>query len=217
MIAAWTLSAAAVICGALYIWTTDAGTQLQRYLFKPLTTGLILLVALTLPEPVTVLYRGLIATGLLFSLAGDVLLMLPGDLFEWGLASFLIAHLFYIGAYLSRGNAHFHWLAVLPFVLGGTALLYQLWPHTGALRIPVVVYAAVLMAMGWQATELWRAMRDTAALLAMIGAILFLASDAILALDRFRSAIPQRNLAIMGTYYAAQLLIAWSVYHFVHT
>ena len=43
--------------------------------------------------------------------------------------------------------------------------------------------------------------RDTAALLAMIGAILFLASDSILALDKFRSPLPQRDLLIMSTYY----------------
>ncbi|MCB0148242.1 MAG: hypothetical protein KDE01_11385, partial [Caldilineaceae bacterium] len=100
MIAAWTLSAAAVISGVVYIWTTYAGTQTQRYLFKPLTTGLILLVVLTLPDPVSALYRGLVAAGIIFSLAGDVFLMLPGNTFVWGLVSFLVAHLFYIGAYV---------------------------------------------------------------------------------------------------------------------
>ncbi len=215
MTAAWILSAAAIISGAIYIWAAYAGTQAQRYIFKPLTTGLILLVALTLPDPVSAIYQGLIAAGMLFSLAGDVLLMLPANPFVWGLASFLVAHLFYSGAYLLRGGFQFHWLAVLPFVISGATLLYLLWPHIGALRIPVLVYAALLMAMGWQAAELWWSVRDTAALLAMLGAILFLVSDSILALDKFRSPLPLRDLLVMSTYYAAQLLIVWSVHHFV--
>ena len=69
--------------------------------------------------------------------------------------------------------------------------------------------------MGWQAAELWWSVRDTAALLAMLGAILFLVSDSILALDKFRSPLPLRDLLVMSTYYAAQLLIVWSVHHFV--
>lgn len=215
MIAAWTLSAAAVVSGVVYIWTTYAGTQTQRYLFKPLTTGLILLVALTLPDPVSAIYRMLVAVGIIFSLAGDVFLMLPGNTFVWGLVSFLVAHLFYIGAYVSRGGFRFHWFVLLPFVIYGGVLVYLLWPHIGEFRIPVIVYAVVLVAMGWQAAELWWSVRDTAALLAMIGAILFLASDSILALDKFRSPLPQRDLLIMSTYYAAQLLIAWSVHRFV--
>jgi uncharacterized membrane protein YhhN len=68
--------------------------------------------------------------------------------------------------------------------------------------------------MGWQAAALWWAVRDTAALLAMAGALLFIASDSILALDKFRASIPQRDLLIMSTYYGALLLIAWSVYSF---
>ncbi|MCB0137137.1 MAG: lysoplasmalogenase, partial [Caldilineaceae bacterium] len=148
MIAAWTLSAAAVISGVVYIWTTYAGTQTQRYLFKPLTTGLILLVVLTLPDPVSALYRGLVAAGIIFSLAGDVFLMLPGNTFVWGLVSFLVAHLFYIGAYVSRGGFRFHWFVLLPFVLYGAVLLYLLWPHIGEFRIPVIFYAVVLVAMG---------------------------------------------------------------------
>jgi uncharacterized membrane protein YhhN len=57
-------------------------------------------------------------------------------------------------------------------------------------------------------------MRDRSALLAMLGAILFLASDAALAIDRFRSPLPSRDLIVMGIYWPAQLLIALSVPHF---
>ncbi len=45
----------------------------------------------------------------------------------------------------------------------------------------------------------------------MVGALLFMLSDATLALNKFRAPIPQHDLIIMTTYYGAQLLIAWSV------
>ena len=105
------------------------------------------------------------------------------------------------------------WLLALYGMYTG-ALLYLLWPHVGDLRVPVFIYGLVLMVMGWQAAEQWWALRDTSALLAMVGAALFMISDSALALNRFRGGIPQPDLIIMSTYYGAQLLIAWSVYKF---
>ena len=208
------LTFAAVISGVTYIGTTYAGSQRQRYLFKPLTTALILMLALILPEPVSSPYRILIALGILFSLGGDVFLMAPRDMFVWGLASFLVAHLLYIAAYVSRGGFQMHWMILLPFALYVAIFLSILLPYAGAVKAPVILYAIVLTMMGWQATELWWALRDGSALLAMIGALLFIASDSILALDKFRTPIRQRDLLIMSTYYAALLGIAWSIHTF---
>ena len=208
------LTFTAIISGGVYIWAARAGSPTLRYIFKPLTTVLILALALLLPDAVSPLYRVLIAISILFSLGGDIFLMLPRDAFVWGLASFLVAHLFYIAAYISRAGLQMNWLLLAPFVLYGAVLLYLLLPHTGAVRVPVILYAVVLMAMGWQAAALWWVVRDTPALLAMAGALFFIASDSILALDRFRAPIPQRDLLIMSTYYGALLLIAWSVYSF---
>jgi uncharacterized membrane protein YhhN len=212
MPATLTLTFMAIASGIIYIWTTYTGSRVQRYLFKPLTTTLILALALLLPAPVSPLYRGLIAIGILFSLSGDIFLMLPGNsTFLWGLASFLAAHLFYIAGYVSRSGFALHWLILLPFVVYGMILFSVLLPYTGAVRIPVILYASVLMVMGWQATEMWWALRDLPALLAMAGALLFLASDSLLALDKFRAPFPQRDLLVMSTYYSALLLIAWSI------
>lgn len=208
------LTLAAIISGGVYIWVARAGASTQRYIFKPLTTALILLLALTLPDAASPLYRALVVAGILFSLGGDIFLMLPRDAFLWGLVSFLVAHLFFIGAYAARGGWQGNWLLLALFLLYVAALLSLLLPHVGAMRAPVILYALVLMTMGWQATALWATMRDVASALAMAGALLFLASDSMLALDRFRAPIPQRDLLIMSTYYGALLLIAWSVHKF---
>ena len=73
------------------------------------------------------------------------------------------------------------------------------------------IYALVLGVMGWQAAEQWWLLRDGSALLAMVGALLFMLSDAALALNKFRAPTPHRDLIVMTTYYGALLLIAWSV------
>ena len=206
------LTGAAVFSGIVFVWSTYAGTQTQQYIFKPLTTLLILGIALTLPEPVSSFYRIAVAIGMLFSLGGDIFLMLPGNTFVFGLVSFLVAHLFYIAAYQSRAGFRFTFWLFLLYALFFGVMLYLLWPHIGALRLPVVIYALVLVGMGWQAAEQWWVLRDRSALLAMAGALLFMLSDGSLALNKFRAPIPQHNLIIMTTYYGAQLLIAWSVH-----
>ena len=75
------------------------------YLFKPLTTILILTAALIPDTWRNGAYAGLIALGLFFSLLGDILLMLPSDHFVQGLVSFLLAHICYGLAFLSGASA----------------------------------------------------------------------------------------------------------------
>lgn len=104
MFTSFAFSAAAICSGIAYIWATYTGGPLLRYLFKPLTTALILLTALALLDPVSHLYRILIGGGLLFLLAGDVFLMLPDDFFLWGLVSFLVAHVFLIAVFFEQNR-----------------------------------------------------------------------------------------------------------------
>src|SRR5215203_1018502 len=68
------------------------------YIFKPLTTVLILVLALSAITE-TKRYKIAIVAGLICSLAGDVFLMLPGDQFLPGLVSFLLAHVCYLIAF----------------------------------------------------------------------------------------------------------------------
>ena len=208
------LSGAAIVSAVAYILATYGGAPWLRYTLKPLTTLLILAVAASFANPISPLYRTLIVAGIVFSLAGDIFLMLPRNTFVFGLLSFLIAHLFYIAAYRAVSGFHFTWWLALPYLLYGCFMLFLLWPHVGNLRIPVIIYAAVLMLMGWQAAEQWWQVRDTSMLLAMVGAMLFVLSDTTLALNKFRGPVPHRDLIIMSTYYGAQFLIAWSVYRF---
>jgi uncharacterized membrane protein YhhN len=153
----------------------------------------------------------MIVAGLLFSLAGDVLLMLPSDRFAAGLASFLVAHLFYIAAFAADAGFGSAPLALLPFVLGCAALYLLLRPNLGRLEIPVLLYMLVIAVMAWQAVARWLAVGQLGALLACIGAVLFVVSDAALALNRFHRPIPAASLLKRSTYFGGQWLIAVSI------
>ncbi len=182
------------------------------YIFKPLTTFLILLLAVN-RGTVAGFDRSvlLIVVGLGFSLLGDVFLMLPSDRFIPGLLSFLTAHLCYIAAFTAgRGFGFTIWL-MAAFVLFGATLYRLLWSGLGEMQLPVLGYILVIMTMGWQAWERYLDAGGLLALSAGIGALLFAVSDSILAWQRFRKHFNIARLLVMITYYTAQLLIALSV------
>lgn len=155
---------------------------------------------------------------LVFSLAGDVLLMQAKSTesyFILGLASFLIAHVFYIFAYRQhRGDNSPNELQgvqrirlAFPVILAGTGLVVVLYPVLGNLRTPVVLYAVVLVGMVLQA--LFRFGRTVAPSfwLVFAGALLFMLSDSLIAINKFMVPVDHAELVIMTTYIAAQFFI----------
>jgi uncharacterized membrane protein YhhN len=181
------------------------------YIFKPLTTCLVLSVAVLFARDPRSTYAAAIVVGLVLSLAGDVWLMLPADRFIQGLASFLLAHLCYIVAFAAAiPYAGFPW-AAMPLVFLGAGILGYLWPAlTLRLRAPVSVYVTAIVAMASLAAYRASTSPSAAALSAAIGAILFLSSDAALAINRFRRPFRGAQAVVLGCYYAGQLLIALS-------
>lgn len=175
----------------------------QVYLFKPLAT--LALVAIVLHAAGASRYRRWIAAGLVASLAGDILLMLPQGLFVPGLAAFLVAHLCYIRAFSIDGaGAGAPLRTGIPVFVAAIAVLAYLWPSLGALRVPVTCYVATISIMSWQAIARWWACRTSDAAFAAAGSLFFLASDSALAINRFVAPFAGAALVILGTYYAAQ-------------
>jgi alkylglycerol monooxygenase len=157
--------------------------------------------------------RALLLGALLFSLAGDVFLMLPGDYFIPGLASFLVAHLFYI-ALFRQGQAWFPrrgaLLAVLAF---GAAVYAVLWNHLGhpVLQGAVAAYVSVISLMAAQALGRATVNGDGASRWVAAGACIFMLSDALIAVNKFLTPVPLAGFWILLTYYCAQLLIVHHV------
>jgi len=206
-----TLTALALFSAIVHIRAEYRGPRYRVYVFKPLTMLFIILLAILLKRPGDSLYKYAIIAGLLCSFAGDIFLMLPSDKFIPGLVSFLIAHLFYITAFVPRTGVDFSYWPLAPFVLYGIVTFRILSPHLGKMRVPVVVYMLVILTMGWQAWERLVRTGQTGALLAAVGAVLFIVSDTSLAMNRFRSQFHNAQVLTLGTYFAAQWFIALSV------
>jgi alkenylglycerophosphocholine/alkenylglycerophosphoethanolamine hydrolase len=159
--------------------------------------------------------RVLIAGGLAWSVVGDVLLAmidLGADknlLFGAGLGAFLIAHLFYIGFFASRGRGLMP-LRVLPFLAWGVVVFVLVQGKLGPLMIPVAVYILVIVTMMWRAFCLTDGDGRTLSLAqtAAWGALLFGISDTLIALNKFWMPIPGAAYAIIVTYWVGQLGIA---------
>jgi len=178
----------------------------------PLTTLFLLLAAAVVQTGVPARYKWSIVTGLGCSAVGDLSLILPGNWFVPGLGSFLAAHLCYLWAFTGDSRLAGRKLPFVVWAAFGILLLACLWPGVaGPLRLPVLLYTLAISAMAAQASSRALAKRDAAAILAAVGAALFVASDSVLAFQRFRHPLAWGRFVVLGTYFAAQGGIALSV------
>jgi uncharacterized membrane protein YhhN len=149
-------------------------------------------------------------SGLALSLLGDALLALPSDQFIAGLVAFLLAHLGYVAGYVARSRAPaWSWMLLAAGAVFGFLALLESRGQLGPMRIPVFVYAAVIGAMLWRAGSLVQL--DAAGRWALAGAALFVASDMVLAWNRFVAPDPTLRYVNILLYWAGQWCIAASV------
>lgn len=156
--------------------------------------------------------------GLVFSLAGDIFLLLRKRFFIAGLFSFLIAHILYIIGF-NFGTLKLNGWGLIPllFVVGLVILTYP--RIVGGVRrrlehrrlwLPVVLYMVTITIMLFSAMMTW--FRDQwtseSALLVSFGALLFTISDTLLATGRFLRPVPYGNFLVMFTYHLGQSGIA---------
>jgi uncharacterized membrane protein YhhN len=141
-------------------------------------------------------------------------LLRPASRFIAGLVAFLLAHLAYAAAFSIDSPVAAGQIAwLLPFLALGAGFLARLWRGLGRYRLPLALYVVVIAAMAWRAAMRGRApaVPQRSFLLALAGACLFLASDALFAVRRFARAFPGAQTLELATYWAAQTLIAMSV------
>jgi uncharacterized membrane protein YhhN len=176
-----------------------------NFIFKPFATLAVIGYAWGRGEGAV---RTWVIAGLLLSLVGDVALLWPKEGFLPGLIAFLLAHLAYLVAFTRVAKFASRPLCFGVYALVAGVILWQLWPGVpGGLRVPVIAYVVCLAAMAAQAAVVWRAGAPRGAVLALGGA-LFVASDALLATNKFMAPLPAASLWILATYWAAQWCIA---------
>jgi uncharacterized membrane protein YhhN len=205
------LTALIIITALLHIWGEYSGPDLLIYIFKPLTTSLIIMIAALAKHPILKRYKIAVIVGLIFSLGGDILLMLPLDLFVFGLASFLIAHLIYIYAFTIEHRLRLKILPIFLAMIYGFGIFSILSPGLGDMRIPVAGYILVILSMGYASWNLWQQIRSRWALLAFVGALFFVLSDSVLAFNKFYQPFVAARGLSLTTYFTAQWLIARSI------
>ncbi len=203
------IACAAITIAAEYI---QPRRRWLTYVFKPLTTILILAAALLPGSFLTSAYARAIATGLLFSLMGDIWFMLPRDRFIQGLASFLAAHICYIVAFRGGvGTREFAWVAA-GLALVGTFVLRYLWLGIPKpMRPAALLYGAAILIMAALAVGAALGEPSPRTVLAGTGALLFVVSDGTLSINRFRRPFHWAEAVVLSTYFVAQLLIGLSV------
>ena len=201
----------AVVSACVHISSEYFGPPILIYVFKPLTMVFIIAIAFIGLRQNRSFYASIILTGLVFSLAGDIFLMLPSNRFIQGLISFLIGHLFYILAF-SRGMRlrlkSFSWL---PFLIYGVLISWYMLPSLKEMTIPVLIYIFIILVMGWRAYERWLQTKSRGSGLAFFGAILFIISDSALGINRFSLPFELSAFIILSAYFSAQWFIALSV------
>ncbi len=206
--AAVVLFVAAGVAAIVDWWAVGVDRRPLEYAAKPLTLLLLIGAAVTL-DPQVSARRGWFVAGLGFSLVGDVLLMLPTDLFVGGLASFLVGHVCYIvGLTRHGGGAPALALAGVAVVLVGIVPARRILPAARrtdrALVGPVVAYIVVISIMVACALA-------TRGVLVAVGAALFYVSDASIAWDRFVRQWSWARTWIMVTYHLGQAFLVLSL------
>ncbi|MCX6564885.1 MAG: lysoplasmalogenase [Candidatus Aminicenantes bacterium] len=180
-------------------------------IFRPTAMAAIILLAAARPAATSGSYRLFITAGLAASLVGDVFMMLPKKKFAAGLVAFFVAHCFYATAFLRAGTARVEITTALPFLLCAFFMMRTLYPRLGALKAPVTLYILAMTAMAVLAAQRYITAGGAPAFSAFAGAMIFIASDVILSVNRFLKKIPLAQLYILGTYFTAQILFALSV------
>lgn len=161
--------------------------------------------------------------GLFFSWIGDVALMydhLRPFYFIIGLGAFLVAHILYIISYLkasrkSSSQRNFVWVVIgsIGVLSYGAILLYYLSPTLGALKAPVHLYAGILVLMVLVALSRFGKTNSLSYWQVLSGAIFFMISDSILAINKFATPVYASGIFIMSTYILAQYLIVKGITH----
>ncbi|MFL6214519.1 MAG: lysoplasmalogenase [Blastocatellia bacterium] len=202
----WLLIGLSLVCGIAYFMTRGVGSFPGSVVIKGLSVSPLALIAL---RQLVGSDRLLMAGALLLSAAGDVFLGLQGEQwFTYGLGSFLVAHLFFITLFVrnwpqpfSASTARKSMAALL--VAFAAAMFVWLWPSLGAMKLPVAVYMFALTSMGVTAT-----LADLRAWWVAAGAALFMFSDSLIAIGKFKAPVDYGDYLIWATYCVAQACIA---------
>ncbi|ABI78088.1 putative membrane protein [Hyphomonas neptunium ATCC 15444] len=153
----------------------------------------------------------LLVAGLAACTVGDA--FLAGKAERWllpGMAAFFLGHVCYVALFWSAGQVSgdlMNYLARGVLVFAGAGYVFWLSPSLGPMRAAVLAYAAVILVMGAAAIAL-----PPGYALVLVGALMFIASDAILAHELFRRPPGETSrllpsISLWNLYFFGQMMI----------
>lgn len=202
---------------AAHITAMQLQHSVLQLIFKPLIVITLIGYLDTQVSQTTKKLTNWVFAALFFSVAGDTLLFFQDResmFFLLGLSAFLIAHICYIVFFEQvRRKEGIKFKALLPVIAAVyyAVLIYLLLPHLGEMKIPVLVYGIIISAMFMLAMHMLFIKNKTAGQLMMLGALLFVISDSVLAINKFYRPFAAANIIIMLTYGLAQFFIVKGV------
>jgi uncharacterized membrane protein YhhN len=197
-----------IITGILFILIENNSSEPVQLILKALIIPWLIVMLFINLKPFENRINTLMLLGLIFSWAGDMVLQLT---FVPGLILFLLAHLMYLAAFfMTPGESTIFtrrvWL-LIPVLLYGAGLCFYLYGDLGDMRLPVIVYAAVILLMLAGALNRFEKVNSPSYRLVLAGAVLFVLSDSAIAVNKFSLDFDYSGFVIMSTYIAAQYLI----------
>ena len=182
-----------------------------HYIAKPLLVTSLLIFFWIESKSLKIGLRVLIIMALIFSFFGDVFLMFTNydsAFFISGLFSFLIAHIMYIIAFKKqRGKLKVISLFSYVILSFGIGLFLIINQQLESLLIPVVIYMIAILTMVISAYLRKGVVSHFSFIMVLLGALFFLVSDSLIALNKFYKPITYPTISIMVTYAIAQYCI----------
>ncbi|MDN5449462.1 MAG: lysoplasmalogenase family protein, partial [Enterobacterales bacterium] len=132
---------AVLFSGWLFVDASYRGPRWQRWVFKPVTLLLLLLLAWSAPNIQASGY--LILLGLLATLAADALLLLPRERVLYAIGAFFLSHLLYTISFASALTVSFYLPMLAVLIVIGIALIATIWTRLDDMRWPVVTYISM--------------------------------------------------------------------------
>jgi len=199
-------------CLAMYMQYEGNNTL---YLFlKPFTTIVVMSLLFFAAKIHVSKFRNIVLAALCFCLLGDILLLYE-EYFVLGLAAFLIAHILFTLAFIQHMGFNVNWLTFLILFGIGGSLFYWLRPDLGSFMLPVGAYVIVISFMAWQGIGLFLRNRGRAYAWIAIAVLLFMFSDTMIAISKFKSDFDYSSIIILSTYWLSIALIANAAYRIV--
>ncbi|AKH87763.1 lysoplasmalogenase [Edwardsiella tarda] len=201
---------AVLFSGWLYVDASYRGPSWQRWLFKPLTLLLLLLLGWNAPQLGPSGY--FILCGLLATLIADALLLLPRERMLYAIGALFLSQLLYTIGFASGMTMALYWPPLLILLAIGVVLLAIIWGRLDTLRWPVVTYVAMMLVMVWVAGAQYFARGDDQGFSLLLGAWLLLLANSIWLIDRFRVQFRAAGAIIAFGYFVGLFLIVRSLY-----